>query len=39
MSEELYAKAALGQDVQIIVSPKPRSRKRVDLRVIGKSCP
>lgn len=29
---------ALGQDVQIIVSPKPRKRKRADLRVIGRSC-
>ncbi len=28
---------ALGQDVQIIVSPKPRSRKHADLRVTGRS--
>ena len=28
---------ALGQDVQIIVSPKPPSRKHADLRVTGKS--
>ncbi|NLO27539.1 MAG: XRE family transcriptional regulator [Actinobacteria bacterium] len=29
---------ALDQNVQIVVSPRPRSRARATLKVIGKSC-
>ena len=34
-SEELLAKAALDRDVQIVVTPKPRSRRHATTRVTG----